>query len=164
VCVCVCVCVDVYVWLPVNVCGCVDVSFRHTKIPRVTVRDINKETWSDRESVGLCFCARREESVCVCVCGHGQHPVSGTERYILCNLLFQLQVVHSPTALCFSCPSQPHLPVDCNNHTVTQHIYVYICTTIKTNSAWCRRTPHSPYLMGCTRYVRAALRCLNISS
>ena len=64
------------------------------------MRDIEKETGSDRASVRVCFCARREVSVHVCVCGHGQHPVSGPERYMLCNLLFQLQVVHSHMALC----------------------------------------------------------------
>jgi len=104
--VCVCMRACVYVWMCMCVylwmCVCVLVLHwdTHTKIPRVTVRDIKKETGSDRASLRVCFCARREVSVRVCVCGHGQHPVSGTERYMLCNLVFQLQVVHSHTALC----------------------------------------------------------------
>ena len=101
VCVCVCVCVDVYVWLPVNVCGCVDVSFRHTHKDTESNIERHKQRNMERQRVSrfMLLCGAGRECVRVCV-RPWTTPVSRTERYILCNLLFQLQVVHSHTALC----------------------------------------------------------------
>ena len=63
------------------------------------MRDIDKTTGSEREVVGVYFCARRK--VCVCVCGHGRHPFVS------------------------SCPSHHEPLLDSKDNPVTQHIYIY---------------------------------------
>jgi hypothetical protein len=65
--------------------------------------------------------------VCVCVCDHGRHPVSGRKRYILCNLFFELQVVHSHTTLCLLIPlSSRTTPGFHGQHFDRTHKCIYI--------------------------------------
>jgi len=69
VCVCVCVCVYVYVCLPVNVCGCVDVSFRHTRKDTESNIQRHKQRNMERQRVSrfMLLCGAGRECVRVCV-------------------------------------------------------------------------------------------------
>ena len=62
------------------------------------------------------------------------------------SLYVRLQVVN----LCLVLPLSTITP---HARTTPRRVYVYICTTIIINSAWCCRAPHSLYLMGRTRYT-----------